>query len=1192
MSIWKSPIFYFGILLVLAVVAALVAPFVVNWNSYRDNLEAWGRSVTGREVAISGPISVRLFPWPRLEMLDVSIANPKGFSEQSMLNAKRINVQLALGGLFNGEVQVESIELDQPSFIVSRNAEGNGNWVFQLGKSRLFEKVKLEQVKLNDGTITVRDAGQNFETVVQHVNAVLSASALEGPWRMRGTAQNNNVPIDLTFSSSEWKANEPFKFGFKITPSDGSLPAFVFDGTETDGQLLGKIRLEPVVTDDGRQSLDQSFKPLQMQADVTASFHGLKFDKIHIVPADNKDSSTLVEGSADVAFDRGIDANVTLSSPRIDLDKLVGGQSLRVWRAGGLMAMLNRVIAEFPERLDLTADLDVASLSAAGETLENVRLNTSAQQGAIRIQNLTARLPGRSAMKFDGIAFPGEGAAELGGTLAVESNDTRALVSWLWPEGKTELTKYWTGSRGRLKAQSEVTWSGKRFGFQNLKYELDGEAGTAELAVAIGKLPSVDLRLNSKNLDLDNFISLRGANILGVALGAPVAADQLGFDKRISIQANKLHLNGVEARDVALDFASSFSGFEIKTLDIGSVEGARVKGNGLVLMGPDGPSGDVKLTVQAENPRGFLRLVGAFPKATDPSWASVLGRTDLQADVSVRPGDKEPQITFGATGVSGPLQISLSGDVKDISKGRGANVGLSAELNSADGGDLARLVGFSPNTAGSGPGKISLTITGANAVGYNSVFKGELFDAEIGFDGHYKPNEKHSAFDGVAYLTSDDGTVLGKSIGLDHLKFFTGPMTLKTNLATVDQKLMFSSLSGNFGVQKVSGEGSVSTEGAINANIAMENLDVSTILTGVFMPWLNVQPNLAEGFSNSVASGWRGEIWLRPAELHNLDSILKDAVVGIGFEPGSRSVSIASHDEDQEPFMLDLTLRKASESFVLEGAGHGSVSIAPILAQNGGVGFMTGRVILDGKFQGQGRSPQAALSELEGTGTYQLSDAALTEISPETFYQKLDLAKDAIGLQQAFDDLMKGPGFALGKRKRGIVITKGLAVGEPVDVPFNAAEVKISPSVDLSNNQIKTEILLSSKVRADLPELRIRYEGPPGEMIRRSDTSAISAKLGYAFIARDVAELDRVKKEQEKIVADEVAQTQADQVKFAAYQAQRLELRLRLREMKVHAAQRVVDAARRQAEMDAIIDASTAINKIEYPQLLRRAKGN
>jgi len=62
MSIWKSPIFYLGLLLVLLVGGALVAPFVIDWNGYRGSLEAYGARIAGRKVAIAGPIEVRLFP--------------------------------------------------------------------------------------------------------------------------------------------------------------------------------------------------------------------------------------------------------------------------------------------------------------------------------------------------------------------------------------------------------------------------------------------------------------------------------------------------------------------------------------------------------------------------------------------------------------------------------------------------------------------------------------------------------------------------------------------------------------------------------------------------------------------------------------------------------------------------------------------------------------------------------------------------------------------------------------------------------------------------------------------------------------------------------------------------------------------------------------------------------------------------
>jgi uncharacterized protein involved in outer membrane biogenesis len=1188
MSIWKSPIFYFGILLVLAVVGALAAPFVINWNNYRDNLEGWGHTLTGRQVAISGPISVRLFPWPRLVAEDISISNPKEFGDEALMHAKRIDVQLALAGLFSGEIQVEAVEIEQPKINVTRNADGQGNWVFQLGKTGLLEKVKLEQIRIKDGLVTIHDHAHNFLTSVEHVNAIFSATALQGPWRVRGTAINNGVPLDLTIASSTWKKEEPFKFSFKIAPLDGALPAFAFDGAQSNDQIQGKVSIDPVVTEDGRQSLDKNFKPLQMKAEITASFNTVKLDKIHIVPADSKDNGTLIEGSANMKLDAGMKVDVSLSSPRIDLDSLAGGQSLRVWRAGGVMALLNRVIAEFPEKLDLTAALEVSSLSAAGETLENVKLKSSAQKGAVRIQNFTANLPGRSAMKFDGIAFPGVDAAELGGSLAMESNDLRAFVSWLWPEGKSSLAQYWIGARGRLKAQSDVTWSGKRFGFQNLKYELDGEPGTAELAVSLGKLASVDLRLNSKLVDLDNYIILKGVSVLN---GVSLAQSESGFDKRLNLNASKLRLNGVEAQDVALDFSSSFSGFEIKALDIGSVEGARVKGSGLVLQGPDGPSGAVKLSVQAENPRGLMRMLGAFPKGPDPIWANILGATDVKADVTVRPGKDQPTVTFATSGNSGPIQLSANGDIKEIGKGRDATIGLSAELNSAEGGDLSRFFGFTPLIATTGPGKMTIVATGAGDTGYKAAIRASIFDADFVFDGSFKPNEKMSDINGATSLVAKDGVVLGRALGLEQTSLFDGALDIKANFSTADENLQVKGFNGRMGGQSVTGEGSLSVDGSVNANIGFEHLDLPTVLATVFMPWRNAMPALDDGFAPPAPNGLHGEIWLRPIELKNIGTDLKESVIGINFEQHSRSLSIASQERDNEPFMLDLNLREGDNSFALTGSGHGSISIAPFLTAQDGSGIANGRVVLDGQFEGQGRSPQAILSSLTGKGSYQLQDTTMVSLSPDPFYKKLDVVKNADGLQQAFDNLLKGPGFALGSEKKDIAIDKGNLQAEPLKASLESAEIEITPNFDLSNHVLKTSVQLTSKNLVGLPDIKVSYEGTPGALVRRSDTSAISAKLGYAFIARDMAELDRVKKEQERLAAEELEQTQADEAKFAAYQAQRLELRLRLREMKVHAGQRLIEAERKKVEMDRLINGSMIIKKLEYPGFLRRARG-
>ena len=44
MRVWKSPVLYLGLFLVAAVIMALAAPYVIDWNTYRADIEAYGRN--------------------------------------------------------------------------------------------------------------------------------------------------------------------------------------------------------------------------------------------------------------------------------------------------------------------------------------------------------------------------------------------------------------------------------------------------------------------------------------------------------------------------------------------------------------------------------------------------------------------------------------------------------------------------------------------------------------------------------------------------------------------------------------------------------------------------------------------------------------------------------------------------------------------------------------------------------------------------------------------------------------------------------------------------------------------------------------------------------------------------------------------------------------------------------------------
>ena len=56
-----------AILIIVALVSALVAPLVVDWNQYRSTFEQEASRLAGFTVHVRGPIDARILPAPRLE---------------------------------------------------------------------------------------------------------------------------------------------------------------------------------------------------------------------------------------------------------------------------------------------------------------------------------------------------------------------------------------------------------------------------------------------------------------------------------------------------------------------------------------------------------------------------------------------------------------------------------------------------------------------------------------------------------------------------------------------------------------------------------------------------------------------------------------------------------------------------------------------------------------------------------------------------------------------------------------------------------------------------------------------------------------------------------------------------------------------------------------------------------------------
>ncbi|MBL8907031.1 MAG: AsmA family protein, partial [Rhizobiales bacterium] len=586
MKLWKSPILYFGVLLVLAVGAALAAPYVVDWGRYRPTIEAYGSDLAGRKLVVAGPVSARVFPWPRLTLEDVRVANVAGASTPEFLTAERVDIRLSLSGFLNGSILVEGIELTRPRIAIERMATGSGNWRVvsspNLLKTGLLSHIKLDQITVRDGTIDLIDARRSGAAEIGSVELILSSPALGGPWRVRGSGKYKDEPIELSIDTGSYRQDAPFKFGFRVAPADGSGLAFSFDGENDGSRVAGQLKIEPAPQIGGKTDAEGDLRPLVLRAQAASDFDTLELKKIEIAPRDGEPGANLVSGEAMVRLGEiiGIDAQFTAS--RFDLDSIAGARARKLLREGRALTLLESVVEGMPANLEARTELKIRSLVAGGETLENVRLDVAVLDGALRIHELSAGMPGQSEGLFDGIFLVTDSGPQLAGDVALASQNLREFVRWAWPEGNEWIATHWTGSRGRLKLQSRVDLLNDKYRATEVSFEIDDTHHSGSLAVTGGPEPHTDIVLKSDTLDLDSFISGGLLGGTGMALiqkfTQPVSATKIKPWPHLSLvlTADRLRLNGTDAHDTTIEIASSAQSLDLRRVDIGRVGDAKL----------------------------------------------------------------------------------------------------------------------------------------------------------------------------------------------------------------------------------------------------------------------------------------------------------------------------------------------------------------------------------------------------------------------------------------------------------------------------------------------------------------------------------------------------------------------------------------------------------------------------------------
>ena len=217
--------------LILGVFGALaVVSFLIPKDQVREAVKSEIRAATGLDPLLRGDVSVSLFPYGQVTLTDVALGEGTG---EPPLQAARLVARLSFLPLLLGRIDIADITLAEPRILVTVDDSGRSNWgrlLSSLGRSVEPEAPSFSEIRINGGTVIVRDDYRKIYEYVSNADLSLAWPAISRSFAVTGSARyrGENVEIGVTLANFA-AALQGERSTLKVRVAGAPLK-FTFDG--------------------------------------------------------------------------------------------------------------------------------------------------------------------------------------------------------------------------------------------------------------------------------------------------------------------------------------------------------------------------------------------------------------------------------------------------------------------------------------------------------------------------------------------------------------------------------------------------------------------------------------------------------------------------------------------------------------------------------------------------------------------------------------------------------------------------------------------------------------------------------------------------------------------------------------------------------------------------------------------------
>lgn len=1173
-----------GGLVVVALFVALLAPFFVDWTSFRLGFEQQASRILGKKVTVHGGVDARILPFPSVTMRDVRVGRDTDGSPQ--VQVAEFSMDMELAPFLSGEARIFDMRIVKPKARIRLLKDGKLDWMRGSRAEIPARNVVLEDVHITDAQIEFIDEETGRNRTLSNLTADLSAHSLAGPWRAEGNGTLDGYEAAFSLSSAEPDAKTgevPLKL--KLRP-DFQPVELQLDGAlgiaESRPQLKGDFNLaflEPPVANGVVAPAATAPAPR------TKGKFELTNDRIRIseyrVEAGALDNPYVVTGEATLDTGEKPEFLLTADGQQVDVAKLTAelvpkGKTSRDLhlsaqrRLNALIDMAARIpVPQVPGR----ATISLPAIVTEGTTVRDVHLDVKPSGNGWNVENAVATLPGRTRVEADGkLVLSGE--PSFAGRMLLASNQPSGLADWLTGKVDPAIRKL---KAAGFSANVDLTRAAQNFDKLELAIGPATLKGRVERKSATDAKTAPDLAIDlaGDEIDLD---ALRA--LASLVTGQDAGKDVLDHELTAHLKADRLMAFGVAANGVEAQLELGESGLSVEQLSIADLAGAKVmaRGNAQGSVLDYRGSGSVNLSVADAQP--FLAMLREnLPRHPVLERlarnAEFFADTNLVADITLG-DDAVVQVTGLSNGTKVEGRASAH-NLFDLTQetGYAADVALTNPQSAAlfgqvglsilplDGEDQAAL-NLSLKGQGGAPAQVKL--------GYTS--SGSQLDAE----GTLGLNAEDFGSGSLQFnLKSQDvePNLMVLSVGLPD--FGSGlPLEAKGKLSVTPERLQLADLSGNVAGNPVAGEISIDRRAqrpTASGQLSLGTLDLTWLAEAVYGPLSSAQDGALSNaafakpiFGQSDVSlqvsadkvrlpnGWPDAEGLTARLVNRADGLtLEDVKAGwLGGHLGGR-LALSNSDG------IGLLQTRLS----LEGG-----QLAPLMWQRNGHAVADGSLGFEFAAEATAKTPLDLVKAANGSGTLHLRKVALPDLAQNPMADLLARADKIEGevTEAKVRPLVEQVLFASGSRIEAVDIPFTLASGQlriqNIAANSGATQFTGDAQFDLQTQAVEAALTVSYDVGEEAmaggdAEASVRFSGDWSAPERAIDVAAMSNFLSLRAFER---ERRRVETLQASVLEKQRLRREASLYQYRAAERQKAQ-----EKAAAEAAAREQEAARQRA---------------------------